>query len=438
MKKLILLIFSACFMLMNSNSQTIELTFTAVDSTQWVQLDSIKVMNRTQGGDTVLLWPDTSLVLYTVGITEISKADNGFCVFQNYPNPVTDQTTISLYVPQKDLVSLTVTDLLGRLILKSDRILDRGMHSYRFVPGEGNLFFFTAQWRKQSSIIKILQADQSSQGKGSLQYLSSENIPPGYKSTATIQEFTFTPGDELLYIGYYDTLQSGMLDSPEQSQTNTFQFAYNIPCPGTPKVEYGGQTYNTVQIMSQCWLKENLNIGTRIDAPQLPSDNDTIEKYCMGNYEENCDIVGGLYFWNEMMNYTNQTGGQGICPDGWHVPNDLEWMILEGAADSEFPIGDIEWIHSDWRGHDAGGHLKQTGTEYWESPNTGATDVYGFTALPGGYFVQGDFWGPGYKGIFWSSNYQGKHFRQMDWEQQMIKRQTGGSPLAISVRCVKD
>jgi hypothetical protein len=70
---------------------TIELTFIAFDSIAYVQLDSIKIMNRTQGGETVLYWPDTALSIYYVGMPEISKGNNSFQVFQNYPNPVADR-----------------------------------------------------------------------------------------------------------------------------------------------------------------------------------------------------------------------------------------------------------------------------------------------------------------------------------------------------------
>ena len=64
---------------------TLELTFTAINDAAYVQLDSIKVMNLTQGGDTVLYWPDTVLVLdYQVGIIEIHNEGENLQVFQNY------------------------------------------------------------------------------------------------------------------------------------------------------------------------------------------------------------------------------------------------------------------------------------------------------------------------------------------------------------------
>ena len=176
-----------------------------------------------------------------------------------------------------------------------------------------------------------------------------------------------------------------------------------------------------------------------LDAPERPTDNEIIEKYCFMNAEPYCNnTYGGLYFWNELMDYTYKTGGQGICPDGWHIPDELDWQILEGAVDSTYQIGDAEWDGGGWRGYDAGGALKETGSSHWVSPNDGATDAYGFTALPGGYFVQNDFWGLNYKAFFWSSNNLQKYYRNIDWNQAMVKRGIGGSGLAVSVRCVKD
>jgi uncharacterized protein (TIGR02145 family) len=138
---------------------------------------------------------------------------------------------------------------------------------------------------------------------------------------------------------------------------------------------YGGQTYNTVQIGTQCWLKENLNIGTKIPSDQEQTNNGTIEKYCYYNDQANCTLFGGLYQWNEMMQYLITEGVQGICPPGWHVPTNGEWTALTGF------LGGLSV---------AGGKMKSTGTieagtGLWYSPNAGATNESGFTAVPAGY-----------------------------------------------------
>ena len=99
---------------------TISLTFSAKNNSEWVQLDSIKIMNRTQSVDTVLFYPDTVLTLdYIVGVTAPPDESGTFQVFQNYPNPALDHTMITMYVPLQDEVVITVTDILGRVIIRS-------------------------------------------------------------------------------------------------------------------------------------------------------------------------------------------------------------------------------------------------------------------------------------------------------------------------------
>jgi uncharacterized protein (TIGR02145 family) len=423
-----------------SQRPVMELTFTAFDRAANVQLDSIKVMNRTQGGDTVLYWPDTVLSIYYVSIPEIISGDNAFRVFQNYPNPVADQTNISLYVPERDKVSIIVTDILGRMIVQSERVLDRGKHTFRFTPGNGNLYFFTARWQGKSSSIKILHPGFHAGGKPALEHAGSEDNFPQLKSINDIQNFFFSPGDELLYIGYADTLQSGFLVSPEESTTCTCQFATNIPCPGTLTVEYEGQVYNTIQIFSQCWLKENLNVGAMIDGTMEQSNNGTLEKFCYKNEPDSCAKYGGLYQWNEMMQYTTQQGVQGICPPGWHLPTDEEWKVLEGAVDSQYGIGDNVWDSEMERGYDAGMNLRTSSG--WNEGGNG-TDLFGFSALPAGIRdFESCFYLVGYSGYLWTST-------TYDDDEAYIRRLTFffqaserfGNFLknyGLSVRCLRD
>jgi len=386
---------------------TLELTFTAIDSASYVQLDSIKVMNRTQGGDTVLYYPDTVLVLdYTVGISEINDKGENLRVFQNYPNPVLDQTTITMFVPAKGKVGVVVSDILGRKFITTERILKRGYHAFQ----------------------------------ATLQYMGIQPAGPDLKTAKNIQSFPFSLGDELLYIGYTYTLQSGMLDTPESSETYIFLFATNIPCPGTPTVTYEGQVYNTIQIYSQCWLKENLNVGMMIQGSQEMTDNDTIEKYCNDNEPDSCTKYGGLYQWNEMMQYITQQGIQGICPPGWHLPTDEEWKVLEGAADSQYGIGDPEWdVLIGYRGYDAGTNLKTTND--WNNNGNG-TDQYGFSGLPGGVrYFDGCFSIIGWNGYWWTSTELDFFF---SWRRGFSCNYPGVNQIdnekldGFSVRCIKD
>lgn len=93
--------------------------------------------------------------------------------------------------------------------------------------------------------------------------------------------------------------------------------------------------YDTVQIGTQCWMRENMNVGQQINTPAVPSDPTKIEKYCYNNDSNNCTSPhptyadGGLYTWDEAMQGTTVEGAQGICPTGWHIPTDAEWFTLE-------------------------------------------------------------------------------------------------------------
>ena len=143
-----------------------------------------------------------------------------------------------------------------------------------------------------------------------------------------------------------------------------------------------GQQYITVLIGSQCWMAENMNIGTRIDGANDQTNNSEIEKYCYDDLESNCDTWGGMYQWDETMQYTTTEGVQSICPTDWHLPSDEEWKQLEGYADSDYGYPDPEWDGTGLRGFDVGLNLKSTSG--WPYGGSG-TDLYVFTALPGGY-----------------------------------------------------
>jgi uncharacterized protein (TIGR02145 family) len=212
-----------------------------------------------------------------------------------------------------------------------------------------------------------------------------------------------------------------------------------FPCPEIPTITYEGQVYNTVLIGEQCWLKENLNVGTLINGSEQMLDNGIIEKYCYENNTINCNEYGGLYQWNEMMQYTTTQGEQGICPDGWHLPNDDEWKILEGTVDSQYPVGDPEWDDIGWRGYDAGLNLKSTTGWYGGGNGSG---LYNFEALPSGYRdVYGNFSGLTFNNDFWTSSEDGSSYawdRYLNFSKGEVWRTSGHKNTGFSVRCLQD
>jgi uncharacterized protein (TIGR02145 family) len=211
------------------------------------------------------------------------------------------------------------------------------------------------------------------------------------------------------------------------------------PCPETPTVTYEGQVYNTVLIGNQCWMAENLNVGTMINGTNEMTDDGVIEKYCNDNSKENCDEYGGLYQWNEMMAYTTIAGVRGICPGGWHLPTNDEWKILEGTVDSQYPVSDTMWNNSGFRGYDAGLNLKSTSG--WYSGGNGS-GLYHYEALPGGlHKIDGSFLELAHIAVFWSSSeYDSSQawLRFLDYEYDKVCSPISNKNYGYSVRCLKD
>jgi len=440
MKKFTYSLVLIAFATMGIAQQNMILTFTGVNNTSYVQLDSVRIMNRILDYDTVLHWPDTVLKGIIVGIHETEKAESRLQVFQNHPNPVAYETDILVYLPEKDEVSILVADIVGKTLITQTRFLEKGSHKFHFTTGGSRMYLFTAKGRFGKGSIKILSAGTTKNQIPILTYSEKTNTQNSKVKSAKIwRDFMFMPGIELFMAGYYDTLESGIVECPQTSQEYVFQFAHNIPCPEIPVVDYGGQVYNTVQIFNQCWFKENLNIGTMIPGIDDMQNNSTIEKYCYDDDEANCETYGGLYQWSEMMQYTTQQGTQGICPDGWHIPSDAEWKILEGTVDSQYQVGDPEWDKAGDRGLDAGLNLKSTSG--WYAIRNG-TDLYSFGALPGGLrYYYGSTYYLGYNGNWWSSSeYDASNAwnRYLGYYDVYSIRMPGYKPDGLSVRCLKD
>lgn len=199
--------------------------------------------------------------------------------------------------------------------------------------------------------------------------------------------------------------------------------------PSDPVTDHDGNTYATVRIGNQVWMKENLNVTHYNDgeAITLVTDSEVWEElstpgYCWyDNDPENGEVYGALYNW-----HTVNTGK--LCPTGWHVPSRDEWDEMTDL----FGGRDV-----------AGGALKATGTEHWNAPNTGATNESGFTALPAGARsrVNGEFSNQGVTAYFWTSTYDYVYTAwprlifhdTVDMFSSFADQKTG-----MSVRCVKD
>ena len=170
---------------------------------------------------------------------------------------------------------------------------------------------------------------------------------------------------------------------------------------GTFTDDRDGYEYKTVKIGDQIWMAENLRY---------------FEK---GEKSIDCNVYGQLYG-----EYTVKNA----CPSGWHLPSQEEWMEL---ADS---LGGVQI---------AGGSLKESGTEHWQSPNTDATNISGFTALPAGAFDHNSGgYDRGKSTYFWSSTEIENGsivFIQLKHDQEdIVFFENCICDRAFSIRCIKD
>jgi uncharacterized protein (TIGR02145 family) len=238
----------------------------------------------------------------------------------------------------------------------------------------------------------------------------------------------------------------GGLNSPlgsSSSQAKGRDCAYtltNSPRTGAGTLACDEKTYNTVTIGSQVWMAENMDFGVRVAGVSDQSDATgfSAQKYCYQDNEANCSTYGALYQWHTVMampficNSKNAaTSGcmyniphQGICPQGWHVPELSEWARLE------------TWVDSN-NGSYVPGHSLQS-TNIWSRPGS---DTYGWGGLPGGYRLNRDFYQRTNSGYWWSATQRGDLFawyRYIDFTGKFLEDDAVKSDMGLSLRCVQN
>lgn len=391
---------------------TMTLTFTADSNAHHVLLNSILIENLTQEGDTTLYAPDTVLVLdYLTGMHEnFAFNDNSFTLFQNFPNPMKGKTTMSLWLPERNDILITISDVIGREMVNQEFHLERGSHSFTFHPGRESLYLLTASTDRQSRTIKMFSSPSNANASGhcKLEYNGQQKTGDGdYKSGNPLNNFVFGLGDMLKFTSFTEQGERVITSSPTGNQTYYFHYT-GEPCPDAPTVtDTDGNVYNTVQIGSQCWMKENLKTTTYSNNTPIPN---------VTNPNAWSILTTGAYVWYDndiswkdkygaLYNWFTTVDPNGLCPTGWHVPTHNEWMDLFDY------IGGTSWPHGNEMkscrqvNSVLGGSCNTNEHPRWgEYVTQNGTDDYGFSGLPGGICDYiGIFGDLGYSGYWWSS-----------------------------------
>ena len=242
-------------------------------------------------------------------------------------------------------------------------------------------------------------------------------------------------------------IQGEVIADSSSSGKDSLNFDWSIPKENylNPNIHYDslvddrdGQVYKTVGIGSQVWMAQNLNYA---DSVQTPSLKGLI--WCYGNDSAKCEAVGHLYSWSAAIDSVAlandpanplicgrgklcemPTRVQGVCPNGWHLPDTTEWENLFAAVGGRSTASDVLRSSDGW---------------YY---NKNGTNAYGFTALPAGYGGDGcSFGGDTSNGFFWTATQTGEddaYYVQLSVYNEGPRVTSEGKNFGLSVRCVKD
>ncbi len=175
--------------------------------------------------------------------------------------------------------------------------------------------------------------DGYQRGEGFIVYRTERLDRPYARIDTTTNEYYFDSGLENNAVYYYVVTQ--MIDGRESEYSSQLVTATRDWSCGTA-VNYDGKFYSTLQIGEQCWFRENLNY--EVDGGS----------WCYNDEERNCDNYGRLYLWETAMAGSTEEGSQGVCPEGWRIPTDEDFKVLE----RELGMTRIESNETEWRGQE--------------------------------------------------------------------------------------
>lgn len=251
----------------------------------------------------------------------------------------------------------------------------------------------------------------------------------------------------LILLAFFDTMAQtitdinfnrlGTLHYP-LSTIDSINYTVNtVVCPTTVN-DFDGNTYNVIAIGGQCWTKENLRTSHYMTGATINNNltnaqwSSTLSDACAdyNNSAALSNVYGKLYNWYAVTSPNN------LCPSGWHVSTNSDWSKAIAYLD---PLSDT-LLNANFVSKVVGGDLKESGLVHWSSSNS-ATNVTGFSALPGGTRDGnfGTYSGINYYGYYWTSTpgSSGLINYSFDYRSTLI-RTWGSFNLGCSVRCVKD
>ena len=243
-------------------------------------------------------------------------------------------------------------------------------------------------------------------------------------------------------------ITSGNLNITVQAGSITLCNQTSGSCVGGPSTvtDVDGNIYNVVVIGNQCWMKENLKTTKYRNGISIPGN---LLGSAWGNTTNGAQVdyladTANTVIYGKLYNWYAVADPAGLCPTGWHVPSDAEWNLMVKFLD---PGADTTNFSGGYQSSIAGGMLKSTGTlsagtGFWNAPNYNATNISGFSGLPGGtYYANDIFDAIGMTGYWWTSTPDSTIFaycRELNYIDSDVLQTMQVRGNGFSVRCVRD
>ena len=428
-----------CTFILNSNAQDYLINFTSYGNSL---LDSVVAVNLTQKKSVNLLTGNIlRLVNFSTGISD--PAYNTNKDIKVYPNPVIMSATIEFATYKSENVIITVCDLSGKQLMNNVTKLMTGTHKFELNGLKKGVYTVLVKSNSLNLYTKIISQSRTNNSIA-IRYIGAGNeFVQSQKVVATTNEMRlpFKTGDKILFRGRSKLLKSFIIDSPASNKTIGFDFE---DC-----VDFDGNKYSTVKIGNQVWMMQNLRTtryqnGESITnatgnwTTTLPGQG----KQALFNNDTTSIYKDRLYNWYAVKDTRN------IAPQGWRVPSDNDWTILENYLISNGFNYDGSTTGNRSTNNQIAKSLSAT-TGWNTDTNTGTVgnnqaenNKTSFTANPYGFRNYGGSFADFGKGSRWwsstESNTTDAWFRNIYYNAKNTARSSNNKEYGYYVRCIRD
>lgn len=442
MKKILCIIAVALMGMAATFGQTVTLTFTCQNSDGgYLQPDSIIIENLTRNWSETIYYPDT---VYTLNVgTSVPNYpnDNGMQVM---PNPFDGSTRVNIQSSKTENVRMKITDMSGRVCAEYNGVLQEGSNLFSISLTTPQTYVLSVHTSSGIRSLKMENTGRAGANRIAYEGATVDKMPVVQLKSSSSHAFEL--GDEMRYRGHSFSKVSSEVRKEQTTDDNiTLVFdTHGIACTGIPTVtDFDGNVYNTVQLGNQCWMRENMRTTHFPNGSEIPlaeeANSSSACRYIA--VADSINIEGYLYNWLAAMNGANSStanpsGIQGICPEGWHVPSDLEWIEMTNyvGQQSEYVCGDHFYgkslaFQEGWTPHTSSCAVGN---------NQSSNNATGFSARPVGYFTS-SYSGRSKYSHFWSSSEYGSssaNYKELNYANWYILDRTGDKGRGASVRCI--